>query len=312
MQQHFLSSQKLFIPIVLRSTILNISISPSISSTLVPKWRRVSQFHANERTNERRNGRTNGPTNCHYRLSILRIIPKADSGWQGIRASSLERRQGRLPARDRADKNQPARWANAEEKGGWGWKRNRGCEYYESSIPCWLVGMKASRAVTFRFGMGTQRARSGQNNVKSALPTPRRNFRLPAQLVRPSALFSLSFSLSLSQSFLLLLARARQHRYPTTSLKYLSLPGGLTRVKWYRDTWTRDYWFFDRSRWRIRRSRLKYRLQWNARSAVGYIVFGTGEKPAPSVARELPRIEGVILLFEIVRGLGVCGNCCWS
>ena len=150
--------------------------------------------------------------------------------------------------------------------------------------------------------MGTQRARSGQNNVKSALPTPRRNFRLPAPLVRPSAL-----SLSLTLSFLFLLARARQHRYPTTSLKYLSLPGELTRVKWYRDTWTRDYWFSDRSRWRIRRSRLKYRLQWNARYGSGLYRFwngsgrGGGWEP---VARELPRIEGAILLFEIVRGFG--------
>lgn len=71
-----------------------------------------------------------------------------------------------------------------------GWKRDgveTGREYYESSI---LVGGDESRAVTFRFGMETQRARSGQNNVKSALPTPRRNFRLAAQLVRPSTLFS--------------------------------------------------------------------------------------------------------------------------
>lgn len=141
----------------------------------------------------------------------------------------MERRQGWLPARDRADKNQPARWANAEEKGrggrvgGGGGRGTRGCEYYESSIPCWLVGMKASRAVTFRFGMGTQRARSGQNNVKSALPTPRRNFRLPAPLVRPSAL-----SLSRSRSLLLRLfsfslLALDNTVIPTTSLKYLSI-----------------------------------------------------------------------------------------
>lgn len=61
--------------------------------------------------------RANGEANYHYRLSVLRIIPKPDSRVLGIRTSSLERRQGRLPARDRTNKSQPARWADAEEKG---------------------------------------------------------------------------------------------------------------------------------------------------------------------------------------------------
>lgn len=82
------------------------------------------------------------------------------------------------------------------------------------------VGMKASRASGSEWG--PKRARSGQNNVKSALPTPGRNFRSPL----------------LPRLALLPLPLLRQHRYPTTSLKYLSSPGGLTLVKWYRDTWT--------------------------------------------------------------------------
>lgn len=58
----------------------------------------------------------------------------------------------RLAARDRVDKKQPAHRADASglEKGVGGRR-----EYY-ADYPSPSVGMKASRAVTFRFGMGTE------------------------------------------------------------------------------------------------------------------------------------------------------------
>ena len=316
MQQHFLSSQKLFIPIVLRSTILNISISPSISSTLVPKWRRVSQFHANERTNERTNEGTDGRTDQLTVIIVYQfweLFPKQIRGGKGyerppwsVDRGGCQREIG--PTRT----NQPV-GRTRRKKGDGGGRGTGGASTTRVASPAGWWGWKPAELLPSGSEWGPRELGQGKTTLNPRYQPPGAisAYQLSLSVLLPSSL-SLSFSLSLSQSFLLLLARARQHRYPTTSLKYLSLPGGLTRVKWYRDTWTRDYWFFDRSRWRIRRSRLKYRPQWNARSAVGYIVFGTGEKPAPSVARELPRIEGVILLFEIVRGLGVCGNCCWS
>lgn len=98
-----------------------------------------------------------------------------------------------------------------------GWRK--GLEYY-ADPPRW--GWKPAELLPSGSEWGPKRARSGQNNVKSALPTPGRNFRSPL----------------LPRLALLLHPLLRQHRYPTTSLKYLSSPGGLTLVKWYRDTWT--------------------------------------------------------------------------
>lgn len=100
---------------------------------------------------------------------------------------------------------------------------------------------------------GPKRARSGQNNVKSALPTPGRNFRSP--LLSPSPSRPYPFSPSSASS-----SCARQHRYPTASLKYLSSPGGLTLVKWYRDTWIVELLIFrSKPLENSPSSRLKYR-----------------------------------------------------
>lgn len=129
---------------------------------------------------------------------------------QGGCVRSLEAQTAsRLAARDRVDKKQPGL-----EKGV------RGRREYYADPPRW--GWKPAELLLSGSEWGPKRARSGQNNVKSALPTPRRNFRSPL----------------LPRLALLLHPLLRQHRYPTTSLKYLSSPGGLTLVKWYRDTWT--------------------------------------------------------------------------
>lgn len=129
---------------------------------------------------------------------------------QGGCVRSLEAQTAsRLAARDRVDKKQPGL-----EKGV------RGRREYYADPPRW--GWKPAELLLSGSEWGPKRARSGQNNVKSALPTPGRNFRSPL----------------LPRLALLLHPLLRQHRYPTTSLKYLSSPGGLTLVKWYRDTWT--------------------------------------------------------------------------
>ena len=129
---------------------------------------------------------------------------------QGGCVRSLEAQTAsRLAARDRVDKKQPGL-----EKGV------RGRREYYADPPRW--GWKPAELLLSGSEWGPKRARSGQNNVKSALPTPGRNFRSPL----------------LPRLALLPLPLLRQHRYPTTSLKYLSSPGGLTLVKWYRDTWT--------------------------------------------------------------------------
>lgn len=142
-------------------------------------------------------------------LSILAIIPLTGSPQGGCVRSLEAQTASRLAARDRVDKKQPGL-----EKGV------RGRREYYADPPRW--GWKPAELLPSGSEWGPKRARSGQNNVKSALPTPRRNFRSPL----------------LPRLALLLHPLLRQHRYPTTSLKYLSSPGGLTLVKWYRDTWT--------------------------------------------------------------------------
>lgn len=150
---------------------------------------------------------------CHatvlVHLSILAIIPLTGSPQGGCVRSLEAQTASRLAARDRVDKKQPGL-----EKGV------RGRREYYADPPRW--GWKPAELLLSGSEWGPKRARSGQNNVKSALPTPGRNFH----------------SLLLPRLALLLHPLLRQHRYPTTSLKYLSSPGGLTLVKWYRDTWT--------------------------------------------------------------------------
>lgn len=160
-------------------------------------------------------------------LSVLAIIPltgsQAGCSKEAACAPWCAQTASRLAARDRVDKKPASPPSRRSGVGKRGWRTARVLR----GVPIPLGGDESQPNCYLPVRNGDRRE-LGQG--KTTL-NPR--YQPPGAIsARRSSLSASSSRLSSSSSC------ARQRRYPTTSLKYLSSPGGLTRVKWYRDTWT--------------------------------------------------------------------------